>query len=71
MCLLAIMFPVGIRKITVTLQKIATITFLDTGFLMSNIYFLLFGQKLIYLVGRQHFATGGHNVPCPLALWII
>ena len=38
MCLLGIKFPIGKRKITVTLQKIATNKFLDNGCLMSNIY---------------------------------
>ena len=40
MRLLAIKFPMCTRKITVTLQKIVTNTFLDTGCLMSIIYFL-------------------------------
>ena len=45
MYLLAIKFPIDIRKITVTLQKIADITFLDTGCLISQIYFFLLGRK--------------------------
>ena len=35
------------KKITVTLQKIATNTFLDTGCLMSNIYF--------FFLNRSHY----------------
>ena len=45
MCLLAIKSPIGIRKIIVTQQKIAIITFPDTGFPMSIFHCLLFGQK--------------------------
>ena len=53
MCLLAIKFPTGIRKLIVTLQEIAAITFLDAGCLMSIFYCFLFGQKSVYLVGGQ------------------
>ena len=37
MCQLVTNFPIGIRKITAALQKIAAITFLETGCLMSII----------------------------------
>ena len=52
MCLLAINFPLGIRKITVTLQKSATITSHDAGCLIS-IFTAFFLDKSIYLVGGQ------------------
>ena len=48
MCLLAIKFPIRIRNIIVTLQKLATITFLDTGCLVSIFYCFLFGKKSMY-----------------------
>ena len=45
MCLLAIKFPICMRKIIVTMRKIATITFVDTDCLMVTVYCFLFGQK--------------------------
>ena len=59
MCLLAVRFPICMRKIVVTMQKIATIPFFDTGCLMLIFYRFLFGQKSNYLVGGQNFSTGG------------
>ena len=53
MCLLAIKFPLCMRKIMGNMREIATITFLDTGCLMSIVYCFLSGQKSIYLVGGQ------------------
>ena len=51
----------------VTMQKIATIAFLDTGCLTLTIYCFLFGQKSIYLVGGQNFSIGATvpNAPWP------
>ena len=48
MCLLAITFPIYMRKIIVTMRKIATITFLDTGCLML-IFTALFLDKSRYI----------------------
>ena len=62
--LLAIKVPIGIREITVILQKIATNTFLDAGCLMSIVYLFLFGLKSIHLVsgqGRSRAGKGGQN----------
>ena len=53
MCLLATKFPICRRKIIVTMWKIATIAFLDTGCLMLILYDFLFEQKSKYLVGWQ------------------
>ena len=39
-----------------TMRKIATIIFLDTGCLILSVYCFLFGQKSIYFVGRQGWA---------------
>ena len=66
MCLLAIGFPICMRKIIVTMWKIATITFLDTGCLMLIFYCFLFGQKSTYLVGGQNFST---ESTAPHAIW--
>ena len=67
MCLLAIRLPIGMRKITLTLQKIATSTFFDTGCLMSTTHPLpIFSWRTkagkIFQV-RALF-------PCSLALWL-
>ena len=51
MCLLALKFPLCMRKIIVTMRKIATITFLDTDCLMLIFYCFHFRQKSLYLVG--------------------
>ena len=48
---LAIKFPICMRKVIATMRKVANITILDTGCLMSIFYCFLFGQKSIYLVG--------------------
>ena len=56
MCLLASKFPLCMGKIIVTMRKIATITFFDTGCLMLIVYCFLFGQKSIYLVAGQRRA---------------
>ena len=48
MCLLAIKFPLGIRKIIVTLQKVATNTFLDTDCLLSTTYFSFWTKVNIF-----------------------
>ena len=53
MCLLAIKFPICVRKIILTMRKIAAITFLDTGCLMSIFYCFLFGQMSKNLVGGE------------------
>ena len=48
MCLLAIRCPICMRKIIMSMRKIATITFLNTGGLTFIVYCFLFGQKSIY-----------------------
>ena len=63
MRLLAIKFFIYMRKIIVTMWKIATDTFLDTGCLMLILDGFLFGQKSVYLVGgqgRAKFFDWGH-----------
>ena len=45
----AIKFPTCMRKIIVTMRKIATNTFLDTGCLPLIVYCFLFEQKSKYL----------------------
>ena len=52
MCLLAIKFPVGIRKAIVALQKIATSTFLGTGCLISIFYCFPFEKHSILQITR-------------------
>ena len=73
MCLLAITFHISIRKIIVTLQKIATITFLDTSSLMSTFYGFLFRQRHTY-GGRtregKFFLLGALLPLCPQASWL-
>ena len=50
MCLLVIKFPICMRQIIMTMQKIDTIAFLYIGCLMLLFYCYLFGQK--HSVGR-------------------
>ena len=45
MRLMAIEFPIGIRNISVTLQKTATITLLDAGCLMSITYYFFLDKS--------------------------
>ena len=76
MFLLATEFPTCMRKIIVTMcivtmGKIATIAFLDTGSLLLMFYYFLFGQsQYVYWAGKggQNFSTGGH---CQLASWLV
>ena len=71
--ILAIESPVGIRKITVTLQKIANNAVLDAGCLMSIIDYILFGKSQ-YLVRGQRWAKfliWGLCCPCPFASSLI
>ena len=73
MYLLAIKSPICMRKIIMTLRRIATITFLDTGCLMLIFYWFHFGHKSKYLVGgqgRDKFFDWEHYPPCPLTLWL-
>ena len=53
MCLLAIKFPICMRRVIGVMRKIATITFLDTSCLMLIFYCFLFGQKSKYSMGGQ------------------
>ena len=53
MCLLAIKFPISIRKIIETIQKTATNTFFDTGCLMSLFHCFLLKQNSICFAGGQ------------------
>ena len=46
-------FPICMRKIIVTIRKIATNTFLDTGCLTLIVYCFLLEQKSKYLVGGE------------------
>ena len=73
MCLLAITFHISIRKIIVTLQKTATITFLDTSSLMSTFYGFLFRQSHTF-GGRTRegkiFLLEALLPMCPQAPWL-
>ena len=64
MRLFCIKFPIGLRKITVTLEKIATITFLDTSCQLLTVFFL---DKGNIFSGRAKFFNWGAlpSMPAP------
>ena len=64
MRLFSIKFPIGLRKITVTLEKIATITFLDTSCQLLTVFFLDKGNMCS---GRAKFFNWGAlpSMPAP------
>ena len=62
MYLLAIMFPIGIRKILASLQKIAIINLLNTGCLMSIFAVFILDKSR---QGRANYFNWSALLPTP------